>query len=436
MTYRIRRFSALLLAAALLTVLLAACAGSPDGAQSGQTSSLTSTTAQSTAASTAPQSSSAAQTSQLSQSAQTSQTTASSAAQTTSSASTAATSGTSASSSQSSTSAQTTAASTAAPETDYDAVFAEYGIEPADALVPWAVYFVDNFPVEECDVRFVDLADGDAPEMLVSHLRHDENGQLTADLYLCAETAEGGIAPIWTYRLTDNGAGQYRAAYLIDFDGEQALLMYRRSTLKGTTTERYDSYRFDADGQPIQLSAEETSFPEAQVYDTALFEKNYASHLRDAVIVMNFPSPWQDAVLYDESLPAFAFAGKETPQNALRREGDNLIGISSCTVQEASDTVTVEGYALRSTGKRNADGRYVYEIAAAVSFECPGDTPVFYLSENGSSSSSILGSAASAALTDALRNGLSASGSLYYDGTRPVYLVRTENGEILSLTES
>ena len=36
MTYRIRRFSALLLAAALLTVLLAACAGSPDGAQSGQ----------------------------------------------------------------------------------------------------------------------------------------------------------------------------------------------------------------------------------------------------------------------------------------------------------------------------------------------------------------------------------------------------------------
>ncbi|MDD6877029.1 MAG: hypothetical protein PUD44_04485, partial [Clostridiaceae bacterium] len=279
-------------------------------------------------------------------------------------------------------------------------------------------------------------ADGDAPEMLVSHLRHDENGQLTADLYLCAETAEGGIAPIWTYRLTDNSAGQYRAAYLIDSDGGQALLMYRRVTMKGTTTERYDIYRFDADGQPIQLSAEETSFPEAQVYDTALFEKNYASHLRDAVIVMNFPSPWQDAVLYDESLPAFAFAGKETPQNALRREGDNLIGISSCTVQEASDTVTVEGYALRSTGKRNADGRYVYEIAAAVSFECPGDTPVFYLSESGSSASSILGSAASAALTDALRDGLSASGSLYYDGTRPVYLVRTENGEILSLTES
>ncbi|MDY5015145.1 MAG: hypothetical protein SO063_03675, partial [Eubacteriales bacterium] len=139
---------------------------------------------------------------------------------------------------------------------------------------------------------------------------------------------------------------------------------------------------------------------------------------------------------YDESLPAFAFAGKETPQNALRREGDNLIGISSCTVNEASDTVTVEGYALRSTGKRNADGRYVYEIAAAVSFECPGDTPVFYLSGNGSPASSILGSAASAALTDALRNGLSASGSLNYDGTRPVYLVRTENGEILSLTES
>ncbi|MEA4823500.1 MAG: hypothetical protein VB111_05210 [Clostridiaceae bacterium] len=329
--------------------------------------------------------------------------------------------------SQTSGTSSATSETTTTSPTDYNAVFAEYGIEPADELIPWACYFVDNFPVGECDVRFVNLADGDNPEMLVTHFQYDENGLLIVDLYLCVMDSRGVIAATWSYRLEDNSRAQYCAAYLIDFDGDPALLMYYRLTLKGTTTERYDIYRFDEDGNRIMVSAEESSFPDSQVSDTALFKENYAPRLKNAIVVINFPSPWHDAVYYDESLPVHAFAKQNTPINQLRREEDNFIAITSYAIDEKTSAVSIKGYTLRYAGGKDTFGRFVYDATAIIEFTCPGDTGITYKTETGEQ--------ASVPLLSFLQNNLSAFGTVIYDGAQPVYRFRTLHGEIVSITE-
>mgnify|MGYP004672077899 CR=1 FL=1 len=298
---------------------------------------------------------------------------------------------------------------------DYNAVFAEYGLEPTDELLPWACYFVDHFPVEDCDVRFAELSDGAV--MLVTHF-HDVDGVSVADLYLCALGSDGFLSATWTYRLYDNIQGEYSSAYLVEADGLPALLLYGRRIYKGSVTERYDMYRFDAEGERVMVSAEQTSVPESEGFDAALFASRYQALIAASDVVCSISAPWYDGFFYDESLPAYAFSGRSTPLNRLRRFGDNFLGLTTCTV--SGDSVELEGRLLR----RTQEG---YQPVAILRFSAPSSTPVSYRTKTGEYAVSEL----SAFLTEHL----SAFGTVYFNGSDPVYRFRTQNGGVTAIEE-